>query len=796
MRTRDVALGLFAVVILTLSAGLFWMSTLEIPDISTFDTRKITESTKIYDRTGDVLLYDAHGTVKRTVVDSEDISENIKGATVAVEDQNFYTHAGIDIPAIFRAFWANIRAGGVVQGGSTITQQVIKNSLLSTDRTLTRKIKEAVLALKLETVHDKDKILTAYLNEIPYGGTIYGIEEASRAFYSKSASELSIAESAYLAALPKAPTYFSPYGNHIGELESRKNKVIDNMYRSGFISQEERDEAIEEDVDFNSPEEQGIKAPHFVMYILSRLEEEYGEEVVRKNGLDVITTLDWKLHEKAEEIAQEYGERNEERFNAKNTAIVATDPKTGQILTMVGSRNYSDESVDGNVNNTIRNHQPGSSFKPFVYATSFKKGYTPETVLFDVRTQFSTSCSSANMTSEEGCYSPQNYDFATRGPVTIREALAQSINIPAVKALYLSGVGDSIETAQDLGVTTLDPNGDYGLSLVLGAGEVKLLDMTNAYGTFAAEGIHRESTGILEISDAEGEVLEEFEEDGSRVLDREIALQITDILTDNAARTPAFGANSPLYFDGLPVAAKTGTTDEYRDVWTMGYTGDIAVGVWGGNNDNTSMEKRVAGFIITPMWNEVMDFALENGYDAPDFQEPGIDYGEITKPVLRGKVMTDEGSSGVHSILHWVHKDNPRGPIPSNPSSDSQYDHWEYGVQNWATSQDDIDYDESDIENGDEDIELGGGASIDLEGLEQKYETDERLRIEVRVSNMNTEIVEIFINETIVADSHSAPYRFSINLKKYDLEESNVLTVIAQEENGGEISKSFTFDTN
>jgi len=698
--TIDIAIGIFVFGLILGGVLLMWVATLEIPDLSSFDQRRVLQSTKIYDRTGKILLYDLHQDVRRTVVSSENISRNIKNATIAIEDDSFYQHYGIRPLSIIRAVLANLVGGNLLggQGGSTITQQVIKNSVLVRDKTLTRKVKEWVLAIKLERQISKDEILLHYLNETPYGGTIYGVEEASESFYGKPASDVTLAEAAYLAALPQLPTYYSPYGTHRDDLDARKNLVLTQMKKNGFIDDAEYETATKEVVEFRPQSATGIRAPHFVFFIRDYLARKYGEESLAERGYKVITTLDYDLQAKAEEIAKEWALKNKVTYNAENAAIVATDPTTGQILVMVGSRDYFDDKIDGNFNAALAERQPGSSFKPFVYATAFSEGYTPETIVFDLRTQFSTACSVANLTSEDGCYAPVNYDNKFRGPITFRSALAQSINVPAVKALYLVGLEDSIKLARDMGISTLKNKSTYGLTLVLGGGEVKLLDMVGAYGVFAAEGVKHEQTGILSIEDASGVAIETFTDASKKVLDAQAALQISDVLSDNNARAPSFGSNSPLQFAGKDVAAKTGTTNDYRDAWLVGYTPTIAVGAWAGNNDNSSMSKQVAGFIVAPMWREFMDYALTKRPEQI-FTEPNAIPTDI-KPILRGiwvnaNTISSDGSgsdsisqslSGIHDILHYVQKNDPRGPYPSNPSSDAQYSYWEYPVSLWKTA--------------------------------------------------------------------------------------------------------------
>ena len=683
---RTVRFALLAGVMMT---GVFtaWAIIVSIPSIDGIENRVVGESTKIYDRTGNVLLYDVHGTMRRTEVPLEAISPFIRNATISIEDATFYNHHGFRPAAFLRAVLVNLglRAGFRGQGGSTITQQVVKNTLLTTDKTPIRKAKEIILALKLERVASKDEILNIYLNETPYGGTIYGVEEASLYFFGKHAAEVTLAEAAYLSALPQSPTRYSPYGNHRDELDARKDLVLSRMFDLGYITEEEYQSASGEAVTFQPQSFGGIKAPHFVFYVREYLEEKYGPEVVANEGLRVITTLDWDLQQKAEEVVAKHGPNMLKNFNASNEGLVAVDPKTGQVLAMVGSRDYFNDDIDGQVNVTLAHRQPGSSFKPFVYATAFEKGYTPDTVVFDLQTQFSTACSPTDVAnSQPPCYSPQNYDGVFHGPMKLRDALATSMNIPAVKTLHLAGIQDSIETARDMGISTLSDPGRYGLTLVLGGGEVSLLEMTSAYGVFANDGLRNSPIGVLRVED-EGEVLEEFTKQETRVLDSQVARLMNDVLSDNKARIPEFGANSPLYFPGFNVADKTGTTNDYRDVWILGYTPGIAAGAWAGNNDNEAMERRIAAFIIAPMWHEFMEYALTK-YPSDDFAPPAPDPDwDSLPPVLKGE-WNSNPSLGVHDILYWVQKTNPRSGF-GNSQADSQFSYWEYPIMLWSNGQ-------------------------------------------------------------------------------------------------------------
>ncbi len=756
---------------------LIWLSTIELPDLNNFENRIVSESTKIYDRTGKVVLFDVHGNVRRTVVPLDSINDYVKWATIAIEDQNFYNHHGIEPKAILRAILTNIKDGDLLsgQGGSTITQQVIKNALFTNDKLVSRKIKEWVLAPRLEAKLSKNEILELYLNEVPYGGTVYGVQEASRKFFGKDAKDLTLVESAYMAALPQAPTYFSPYGSHKDDLELRKNKVLREMLSLNFITQAEYDNAIKTKVEFQKQEDYGIKAPHFVMYVRELLEEKYGAELVEKGGLKVITTIDWELQQDAEEIAKKWALKNEVQYNAENAAIVATDPNTGQILTMVGSRDYFDENIDGNYNIATANRQPGSSIKPIIYAEAFNKGYRPETVVFDLPTEFSTTCYSGG-----SCYSPQNYDEKFRGPISLRNALAQSLNVPAVKTLYLAGLEDSLSLAKQMGLETLTNAKQYGLTLVLGGGEVRPVDMAGAYGVFAADGVKHPTTGILKVEDKKGKVLEEFETKEFRVIPEQTARLISSVLSDNEARTPAFGSNSPLYFSGIDVAAKTGTTNDYRDTWIVGYTPNISVVAWAGNNDNSSMSKQVAGYIVAPMWNEFMQIAVAK-YPAPSFIDPQPIDPEI-KPIIQG---VWENPLGVHEILHWVNTSNPLGDYPSSPASDSQYLLWEEPVQKWLNGQS---FEESNP----------ASVSLKIVNPEQGETYIKTLEMYVAATLVGSEIAsgKVYLNNDYIGDINpeGGVYSFIPSQKEASKNNRNTIRVEVIDVNGNEHKDSVTFD--
>ena len=677
----NILIGTLAVGIFLGGLFILWAASLKTPDLNSFDSRLAGISTKIYDRTGNILLYDVNQAVRRTVVPYDTISPYLKNATISIEDADFYEHSGINITSIIRSVFVNIANLEFKQGGSTITQQVIKNSLLTNEKTIPRKLKEWILAIKLERRTDKDFILNLYLNQTPYGGNIYGVEEASKAFFGKTSKDVSIAEASYIAAVAQAPTYYSPFGKHKDELDNRKNLVLKRMMDEGYITQEQHDQAKAEQVAFTPKATNSLKAPHFVMFIIEYLENKYGEETVQEGGLKVITTINYDMQAEAETMVKEYVTTNEKRLGAENASLVAIDPKTGQILTMIGSRDYFDKDIQGNFNVSTAHRQPGSSFKPFIYLADFNKGYTPDTILFDVKTEFNSNCSSAGIPLTDGakCYHPPNYEGGYKGPLTMRAALAQSRNIPAVKALYLAGIEQVIDTASAFGINNLGDSRGYGLSLALGSAEVSPLEMTSAFATFGNNGARNPYTGILRVEDKAGNKLEEFKSDPVQVYPEEAVLQLNEVLSDPYARNSIFTLN---FIPGRKVALKTGTTNDSRDAWILGYTPNIAVGAWMGNNDNSPMSQISSALIVGPLWQK---FMIEILKDIPEESFKASAYStedkSDLKPVLRGVWQT---SDGPHTILKYVDKDNPRGDEPRNPDRDPQYSLWETGIQEWA----------------------------------------------------------------------------------------------------------------
>ncbi|MBI2603929.1 MAG: penicillin-binding protein [Candidatus Harrisonbacteria bacterium] len=651
----------------------FFYITKDLPDPQTFDRRKVAQSSKIYDREGQTLLYEIHGEEKRTVIPFAEIPALAKQATIAIEDAHFYEHPAFDWKSLVRATLVNLKSGRVVQGGSTITQQLAKKAFLTDDRTLTRKIKELALALQLEKRYAKDEILNLYLNQIPYGANAYGIAAASETYFKKPVHELNLAEIAVLASLPKAPSYYSPWGAHKDALLKRKDTVLLRMAELGFIAPSDAEAAKKQLLAF-AKQITEIAAPHFVIAVQDYLNEQYGEDYVRTAGLKVITTLDKRLQEIAERAVDEGAKRNEELYEGKNAALVAEDAGTGQILALVGSRDYFDAAIDGNFNVATQGlRQPGSAMKPFAYLTAFTKGYTPDTVLFDLETEFDT-------TGEEGkSYKPQNFDEQFRGPIRMKEALAQSINVPAVKTLYIAGIDDVLKTAHDFGIGTLTERSRYGLSLVLGGGEVKPVELVGAYATLAKEGVRRKQALILRIEDASGKVIEEWHDAPVRVMEPQYPRIINEILSDHELRRPLFQNSFALtVFPDQEVALKTGTTNDYRDAWALGYSPSFVVGVWAGNNDNTPMQKHGTSILAAvPIWNTFMREALQ-GRPTETFTRPEPVFAE--KPALRGDVIINNQA---HDILYYVYADDPTGPIPPYPDADNQYKNWEEPVQEW-----------------------------------------------------------------------------------------------------------------
>jgi len=589
---------------------------INLPNPNTLLNRQPILTTKIYDRNGN-LLYKIYRKENRTLVKLQELPLHLIQATVAVEDAEFYSHHGFSPKGIIRAALRNLK-GDKLYGGSTITQQLVKNTLLSPERTVTRKIKEIILAVLVETKFSKDEILQMYLNEVGYGGAAYGVEEAAQMYFGKSAKNLTLAEAALLAGLPASPTSFSPFGAYPGKAKERQLLVLRRMKQEGLISEEEEKKAAAEELHFASPKTD-IKAPHFVMYVKDLLVQKYGERMVEEGGLEVKTTLDLEIQEFAQKVVSEEIKKLRS-LKINNGAALVTKPATGEILAMVGSEDYFNLQNDGNVNVTLRPRQPGSAIKPIMYSLALENGFTAATIIPDTPITYKIP--------GQPPYSPKNYDNRFHGNVPLRIALASSYNVPAVKVLAALGVEKMIARGQEMGITTWEEPNRFGLSLTLGGGEVKMIDLAVAYGVLANMGKRVDLNPILEVKDSKGNTLEKFQIPNSkfqneekRAISPEVAYILTDILSDNIARAPAFGTHSWLNIPDHPsVAVKTGTTQNLRDNWTVGYTPDFLVAVWVGNNDNRPMSYVASGITgASPIWNKIMSHLLT---DVPDKKFP------------------------------------------------------------------------------------------------------------------------------------------------------------------------------
>ncbi len=665
----------------------------DLPDINALGSRNIHQSTKIYDRTGTHLLHEFYADQKRTIIDFSALPKNLIDGVIATEDKSFYKHHGVRPLSIARAIVYGLLPNKRVGGTSTLTQQLVKNAILTNERTWFRKAREIILSLLLEQKYSKDEILKIYFNEIGYGSSNYGVESAAQSYFGRHVSDLTLAESATLAGMPQQPTTFL---NNQNRLLERRNFVLRRMFEEGYISEEQKTTAQKEPLTLKRNHVDSTFAPHFVLqYVKESLVDQFGEQAVDTGGFKVITTLDYEKQTAAQAAIEQYSQLLSEA-GGNNTSLVALDPKTSQILAMVGSKDFNDETIDGQFNVAVNaRRQPGSSIKPIIYAAAFEKGYTPDTILFDVNTNFAVSGKS---------YTPQNYDLQERGPVTMRQALQGSLNIPAVQTLYLVGEKKGIEFAKRLGYSTFD-DGNFGLSLVLGGGAVSMIEHVNAYGVLANNGNYNQPTGILKVTDTKGDTLYEWKQEQKQVIDPSVSATITNVLSDDAARAYVFGAGGPLTIPGRPVAAKTGTTNEYKDAWTVGYTPALVAGIWAGNSDNTKMKAGYGGSkIAAQIWNAFMASSLKN---SPVENFPPLPTNTAEKPILRGssgggvtakidkvtgklattstpeKYIETRTYMQPHSILYYVDKDDPRGPIPINPNEDPQFPIWEGAIQNW-----------------------------------------------------------------------------------------------------------------
>ncbi len=789
-------------VVLCLGGSIFmlgayaWISR-DLPDPNSLTIRDVAQSTKIYDRSGEHLLYEIAGDEKRTLVTLDQIPEYAVWATITAEDRGFYEHSGIDYTGIMRAIFIDIITLSRSQGASTITQQLVKNAILSNEKTFIRKFKELILSLAIERQYTKDEIMQMYLNEIPYGSRNYGIEAASQAYYGISVNELSLPQAATLAALPQATTY---YMNNPEELKARRDWILGDMAELGYITQQEADDAIAQDTSIMALDS-NILAPHFVLWVKEQLEAEYGQAEVEQDGLVVTTTIDYDMQVAAMDAVVHNKEARAETYGFNNSGLIAIDPNNGQIMAMVGSADYFNDEIDGQVNVVMQPLQPGSSIKPMIYAAGFEMGYTPNTILWDTKTEFGT---------DTGPYSPNNYDLKEHGPLTVRSALQCSLNIPAVKMLYMIGLNRAAEFVAKMGYTTLEDTSRYGLSMVLGGAEVKLIEHTSAYGVFATEGIYNAPVSILKVEDSKGEVLQEWEQTpGVQVLDSNIAKLMSDVLSDNEARTPIFGAGSYLTLGSRVAAAKTGTTNDYKDAFIVGYTPQLVAGVWTGNTDGSTMNRGADGSIVAaPIWNEFMKLALANQpiqyFNEPTIPQTGIamldgqmPVQEITIDKASGKLATDRTPESYkqamtcgeyHTILHYIDPENPLGGIVETPV-DGAYERWETSVQAYITNYNSsltegesaleqcsipTDYDDIHIASNEPDVNIKNPGNND--SVARSFDIELRADANRGVNRIEYRIDDIVIKQT------SNQSDITLSLPSWVSAGSHTLTVIAYDD--------------
>lgn len=704
------AFSIFGLVAATAAGvGLYMWVAKDLASIEDIENRQVAKTTKIYASDGKTLLYEV-GDNKRIDTTLDKIDDDIENAVVAIEDKRFYEHGAVDLRGISRAAWRNFtNSSGNSEGASTLTQQFARNVALSNEQTYERKLKEVVLSVRLEQKYGKDRILEMYLNDIYFGANIQGVEAAAQEYFNTSAEDVTLAQAATIASLPQNPIILT---NDPEALEYRKNVTLDIMVEEGYITTEEAENAKKEKVEVveNLEETLSMVAPHFANYVNGILEEQFGQNTVRRGGLEVITTIDVDQQKIATSVVKENIELVES-YGGSNAALVHIDPKTGFIKAMVGSRDFKDKKNDGQVNVATSLQQPGSSLKPFAYLLAFSKGYTPDTKVWDVETDFLPVASDGSVTGGAP-YRPRNYSLGQAGPISLRQALATSLNIPAVKVLYLAGLPDFFTMLEDFGYTTFTNKETYGLSVVLGGVEVTLLEHTGGYATLASEGLQRDIVSIQKITDSEGNVIHEWKDEPEQVLDAAHVNTLTDVLSDTNARGYTF---SSLNLSDRAFAAKTGTTDEHRDAWAMGYTPSVAVGVWTGNNDNSPMTVGADGsYVAAPILTDYVEKITE-GTPAEEFPEAeysaanavlGGNLFSGSKDVridkISGKRIPDDCTTfpeehievrserSGHSILHYIDKNNPTVLSNiSNPGNDPMYENWEKAIGNAPSSSND-----------------------------------------------------------------------------------------------------------
>lgn len=665
----------------------------ELPQPGKLINSSLAESTRIYDRKG-ILLYSVYKDQNRAYVQLKDIPKNLQHATIAIEDRNFYQNSGFSIRGYLRALVGIVTLRGI-SGGSTLTQQLVKNVLLQdTRQTIQRKIKELILAIQVDKRYSKDQILEMYLNDVPYGGANIGVEAAAEAYFGKHVKDLDLAETAFLAGLPQGPSLYSPFNGHKYYL-GRSKDVLQAMVEENYVTQKQADAAYKEIQNMTfSDTDRSIKAPHFVMYIKQLAGKQFGDSAVENGGLQIYTTLDYDIEKKAEEIVKtEIGKLK--AYHVANGAAMVMDPKNGQILAMVGNTDYFDTSLDGNYNDAVdAKRQPGSSLKPIIYATGLMKGYTASTVFMDVKTDFPSGDPT------HPTYSPVNYDGKFHGPVQMRFALGNSMNIPAVKMLAMVGIKDAMQTGYQMGIDSWEPTSDtianVGLSLVLGGRETTLLNEMTAYSTFAAGGMRHDPVAITKVTDSHGNTLfENKDKPGVKVLPPDVSFIISHMLLDNNARSLEFGPSSYLVIPGKTVSVKTGTTDDKRDNWTMGYTPSYVVGVWVGNNDNSPMNQAISSGLTgaSPIWNKIMTAVLKGKPDEQPQKPDSVN--AVTIDALFGGLPVDGQPTRVE---YFIKGTEPTGPSPvyqhkdgklyyvvreNDPVSTDGVNRWQQGIDAW-----------------------------------------------------------------------------------------------------------------
>lgn len=805
----------------------------ELPDPTRLLERSFELSTRFYDR-NDKLIYEVFGDKNRTLVKLEEVNPYVTYATLSVEDSEFYLHKGYSIRGMARAL-RNTFTGEGLQGGSTLTQQVIKNTLLTQDRTIVRKIKEMILSLQLENKYSKDEIIQMYLNETPYGGQNYGIYSASKAYFNKLPKDLTVAESAYLAGLPQRPSYYSQFGANPEAGLERKDYVLYLMHERGwvagdskrhYLSTEDYEAAKSEELRFETARVP-LEAPHFVFYAKSYLVDLLGEDAVEKGGLKVKTSIDLDVQKLAQDTVTNELDKSA-NLNVWNGAMVVLDPKTGQILAMVGSKGYNlDPQPEGCVSGTsgensckfdpyvnvaLSLRQPGSAIKPVTYASMLQQGYSAAYPFLDMPIAFEGSA-------PDKPYEPENYDGIFRGVVSMRRSLANSLNIPAVEALKIGGIDNMIDLAEKMGISTFTDRDRYGLALTLGGGETRLLELTGAFSVFAAEGMYNKPTPIIEVLDSNGKVIYKAQQQSTRALDEGTAFLISDILSDNGARSDVFGSNSLLNIPGHTVAAKTGTTDDKRDNYAMGYTPFVVVGVWVGNSNNEKMNPYIASGIsgASPIWNTFMKEYLKNkedqkfnipsnvekfevdrltgGLPYDDFEKRSEWFVKGTEPTARSdwfqrlEICEIDGR-----IANEGCKDAGKTDEESFVRITAPYSEWQPAVDAWVKEKykdDDkffpplmvskLEFDGDSVSNKDD-------VNVEIVGVKDGQSVPLKFRLNVEISAYNDiKVVRIYMDDNKVAEDDSSPYGYNFELSASDIGSHEFKATVTDEDgNKGE----------